>query len=1285
MDFLKAYHPHHYRNRFLLNAGGYRGYSSSSSSSSGGGVSLPVLYNYFLALSGGTMDIGATITFQELDGDENVSGATLAYSDVDWVNHAKDWFYMDENGVVHSRYNFAGDHAVSCYGVGSSSGGGEGGGYIVVDGTPISAMTAGDNIIFSISSSTLTISATGGGGGSATTIEWSAITHNPLSAVTIEQIENWNNAANNAHSHTNKSILDNITQTSIDNWDLAYLEMHVHNNLNVLSGITQTDVGNWDSAYANMHTHANKAILDSITQNAIDRWESGYTYGVSAYTDLNDWFYKDSSGNVHSRYNLIGDYAVSCYGTSTGGGGEYSPLVISGHSISSMTAGNNINFSISDGNVEISATGGGGSASSVEWTAITHNPLSAATTGSVAEWNDAYQQSHSHPNKGVLDNLTQSVIDNSHTHNNKAVLDTITSAKTTNWDNAATNSHTHANKDTLDTITSAKTTHWDEAYDAKHTHANKAVLDGIDQNDIDKWDSGYTYGVSAYTDLNDWFYRDASGFTHSKYGFVGDLSVSAYGTATSEGGGGGAAITADGRTISIITASGGTKLSGTGNTLVISSHTHSNMDALNSISSTNITNWNNSVLSAHTHNNISVLDLITNTKLTNWDNAASNSHTHTNKSVLDNLTQSVIDNSHTHTNKSVLDGINSTKVSNWDNAATNSHTHSNKAVLDNLTQSVIDNSHTHSNKSVLDGISSTKVSHWDTAYSQSHTHANKSILDGISQTDINKWNSGYTYGVSAYTQLNDLFYTDASGNTHSRYNFIGDNAVSCYGTSTSESGGGGSITGDGRTINKITASGGTILGGTGSTLNISSHTHSNIAALNNISNTNITNWNNAATSAHSHSNISVLDLITNTKITNWDNAATNNHTHSNKSVLDGINSTKVSHWDEAYTYEHEHDNKAVLDDIDQSIITNSHTHSNKSVLDGITSTKVSHWDTAYTNNHTHSNKSVLDGITSAKVSSWNNITNKYDKTGGTISGDAIVTGKVVTDTIMPYDEDSNIIKIGQNDNEGYVILKTDTLIPYEIKGTNGNTTGSWSSTPWKITSGGAATFSGITSTSTLKVSGATTLGNASGNTTTIKGSTTIGTNKHYSSGNTTTINGRLIISGTTTASTSNDSRIYLGKTTSYIRGTGDTISVNCNNNFAVNASNLINLNAETHVTDGSLYVDDGNLEVNGDITAQGNILAMGEVSCYSDRRLKSDIKPLEDRGELNPVTFVKDGKQCIGFIAQDIEENYPELVSDDSKGYKTLNYQAITAILAVQINDLRKEINELKKQMNYGK
>ena len=1061
MDFLKSYHPHHYRNRFLLNTGGYRG--SSSSSSSGGGTPLPVLYNYFLALSGGTMDIGASVTFQELDESENVSAATLSYSDVDWVNHAKDWFYMDEDGVVHSRYNFTGDHAVSCYGTSEGGGGGEGG-YIIVDGVPISAMTAGDNIIFSISSNTLTISSIGGG--SASSVTWTAITENPLSAVTSEQIEDWNNAANLAHSHSNKSVLDNLTQSVID-------YAHQHNNLDVLSAITSQNVADWDLAYTNSHTHTNKAVLD---------------------------------------------------------------------------------------------------------------------------------------------NLTQSVIDNS------------------------------------------------------HTHANKAILDGIDQNDINKWDSGYTYGVSAYTDLNDWFYRDASGFTHSRYGFVGDTSVSCYGTSSSEGGGGGSAITGDGRTINKIEASGGTILSGTGNTLVISSHTHSNMDVLNSISSTNITNWNNSVLSAHTHNNISVLDLITNTKITNWDNAAASAHSHTNKSVLDNLTQSVIDNSHTHSNKSVLDTITSAKTSHWDTAYTNNHTHSNKAVLDNLTQSVIDNSHTHSNKSVLDGISSTKVNNWDTAYSQAHTHANKTILDGISQTDINKWNSGYTYGVSAYTQLNDLFYTDASGNTHSRYNFVGDKAVSCYGTSSSEGGGGGAaITADGRTISIITASGGTILGGTGNTLNISSHTHSNMAALNNISSTNITNWNNAATSAHSHSNISVLDLITNTKLTNWDNAATNSHTHSNKSVLDNLT---------------------------QSVINNSHTHSNKAVLDGISSTKVNNWDAAYTSAHTHSNKSVLDAITSANTknwtsaatavqtsastwnstatkvttsaSTWNTITNKYDKTGGTISGDAIVMGKVVTDTIMPYDEDSNIITIGQIDNEGYVILRTDTLVPYGMKGTNGNTTGSWSSTPWQINQNGSSTFSGITSTRTLKVSGATTLGNASGNTTTIKGNTTIGTNKHYSSGNTTTINGRLIISGT--SGTSNNSKIIFGNENSYIQGKGNNLNIYGDNNVSISSDNIINLFNETHI-DGDCYV-------------AGNVIADEEVSCYSDRRLKSDIKPLEDRGELNPVTFIKDGKQCIGFVAQDVEQYYPELVSTDSKGYKALNYAAITAILAVQINDLRKEINELKKQIN---
>ena len=102
------------------------------------------------------------------------------------------------------------------------------------------------------------------------------------------------------------------------------------------------------------------------------------------------------------------------------------------------------------------------------------------------------------------------------------------------------------------------------------------------------------------------------------------------------------------------------------------------------------------------------------------------------------------------------------------------------------------------------------------------------------------------------------------------------------------------------------------------------------------------------------------------------------------------------------------------------------------------------------------------------------------------------------------------------------------------------------------------------------------------------------------------------------------------------------------------------------------------------IDSNGNCLSTAEITAHSDRRLKSDIKPLDNRGELQPKTFVKDGKKCIGFIAQDVEELYPELVITDESSeekYKSLNYAQLTAVLAAQINELRKEINELKNKM----
>lgn len=101
---------------------------------------------------------------------------------------------------------------------------------------------------------------------------------------------------------------------------------------------------------------------------------------------------------------------------------------------------------------------------------------------------------------------------------------------------------------------------------------------------------------------------------------------------------------------------------------------------------------------------------------------------------------------------------------------------------------------------------------------------------------------------------------------------------------------------------------------------------------------------------------------------------------------------------------------------------------------------------------------------------------------------------------------------------------------------------------------------------------------------------------------------------------------------------------------------------------------------NDTLTTSHNIVSTKEITSYSDARLKSNIKQLTNRGELNPVTYIKDGKESIGFIAQDVAELYPELVIQDGE-YMALNYQQLTAVLAAQINELKKEIEELKKMV----
>ena len=102
------------------------------------------------------------------------------------------------------------------------------------------------------------------------------------------------------------------------------------------------------------------------------------------------------------------------------------------------------------------------------------------------------------------------------------------------------------------------------------------------------------------------------------------------------------------------------------------------------------------------------------------------------------------------------------------------------------------------------------------------------------------------------------------------------------------------------------------------------------------------------------------------------------------------------------------------------------------------------------------------------------------------------------------------------------------------------------------------------------------------------------------------------------------------------------------------------------------------------IDSNGHLVATGEVTAHSDRRLKTDIQDLEVRGELRPVKYKKDGKESIGFIAQEVQELYPELVMTDEsteEKYLSLNYAQLTAVLYAELKALKKRIAELEQRV----
>ena len=113
----------------------------------------------------------------------------------------------------------------------------------------------------------------------------------------------------------------------------------------------------------------------------------------------------------------------------------------------------------------------------------------------------------------------------------------------------------------------------------------------------------------------------------------------------------------------------------------------------------------------------------------------------------------------------------------------------------------------------------------------------------------------------------------------------------------------------------------------------------------------------------------------------------------------------------------------------------------------------------------------------------------------------------------------------------------------------------------------------------------------------------------------------------------------------------------------------------------AVYVGNGQAGADG---AYGAVHASGFFK-ESDIRLKSDIAPLrhtlDQICEIPTVEFNMHDKHQIGTIAQDLENNFAEIVNADSDGMKSVDYCMLGVVAIEGIKLLKQEVEDLKKQI----
>lgn len=647
------------------------------------------------------------------------------------------------------------------------------------------------------------------------------------------------------------------------------------------------------------------------------------------------------------------------------------------------------------------------------------------------------------------------------------------------------------------------------------------------------------------------------------------------------------------------------------------------------------------------------------------------------------------------------------------------------------------NNHIHTNKSALDKITEANITNWNDANNKKHTHSNKSVLDGITSAKVTNWD-----GVA--TNWNKAFYFDSNGDLKVKVNVIGEKEVSAYGAGASGGSGSITIVdaltstatdaalsaNQGRILRELIDNvGGGVsswndltdkpnwitdtkpsyswseIGSKPSTFTPSTHTHNYASTVKvgstsyNVSGNTISlpayptvpsalkNPNaltislngtsqgaydgsaaksinitaasvGAAASSHSHNYLPLSGgTLTGNVTFSTDSTLAWNRNTDNFSI--GFKNTGDSDAD-SYGWMKMADNgNEYFKWLQVSGSTTTELMSLKS--DGLRfkGTKVSleghthsQYLTSYTNNYLTGVSGSGNGTVTFTRNGLGNLTwnasHSHSYAGSSSAGGAATSANKVNSTL--------------------------TFTGYQSKSFNGSAAVSVAipNNTNQLTNG--AGF--ITSSASIS-------GNA-GSATKLQTARTIWGQSFNGTGN---------VSGSMTGV----GAISMSGNLTMAHSSTPTLTLKNNNNADVQIILDRNANASWKILNqsGTLYFQ--NNWVNGGkgsyftalsiayqtghIVSKGNITSNGEITAYSDIRLKTDIQPLENRGYIKPVTYKKDGKDSIGFIAQEVRELYPELVIEDNTEdkYLSVNYAQYVAVLQAQIIELNNRVKQLEK------